>query len=188
MPLFEWERDLFVFLHGLNSESLNPLMIFVSSFIPWLPITFFLLYYVFKAQSKRNFFVILSYLVLLLAMSDSSTSYFFKNLFGRLRPCHMEELKEFIIEFGQRCGGKNGFFSSHASNSFALGAFLLNFGIIPRSYKIMTWSFLILIAYSRIYLGVHLPLDVIMGAIWGIFLSKLWIFLTKNSLKELVGA
>ncbi len=159
-------------------------MVFLSSFFPWLPIAIFILYFIFKKQNRTDFVIIFFYLFLLLAMTDSSTSYFFKNIFGRIRPCHMPELKNFIIDFGQRCGGKNGFFSSHAANAFALGSFLISFTKMRKVSKVIVWFILFLIAYSRIYLGVHLPLDVFIGGLWGILLSRLWIFLATNSFKE----
>lgn len=183
MPLFDWEKALFSVLHGFNHPALNQVMIFVSSFTPWVPLAFLLLFFVFKSQERRNFFLITFYFFLLMAVSDSSTSYFFKNLFARLRPCHMTEIADIMVNFGQKCGGKNGFFSSHAANSIAMGAFLLSFGKTPKLLHISIWIFLILICYSRIYLGVHLPLDVIVGSLWGLSLAQVWIYLTKNSVK-----
>lgn len=188
MPLFEWEKSLFLLLQGSPYHTLNQFMIFISSFTPWLPIAGLLLFFVYQQQSRRNFFIVVGYVLLLMALSDSSTSYFFKNLFSRLRPCHMPELKDSIIQFGQHCGGKNGFFSSHAANSFALGSFLMAFGVVPKWLKSIVWIFLFLIAYSRVFLGVHLPLDVIVGAIWGLLLSQLWILLAKRSFTEPVSS
>ena len=92
-----------------------------------------------------------------------------------------------MVDFGQRCGGKHGFFSSHAANSFALGYFLMSFAKVPKFLKISIWMFLFLIAYSRIYLGVHLPLDVIVGSLWGLALSRMWVFIAKNSVTEPVS-
>ena len=183
MPLFNWEKELFIILQGLNLPFLNPFMTLVSSFTPWVPLVFLLLFFVFKNHERRHFYIISLYFFLLIAVSDSSTSYFFKNLFERLRPCHMPELIDVIAQFGQKCGGKNGFFSSHAANSIAMGRYLLTFGKLPKLVNLSIWAFLILICYSRIYLGVHLPLDVIVGSVWGLTLAKLWIYLTKNSLK-----
>lgn len=158
-------------------------MIFISSFFPWIPIALLVFFYIFKNNPKYNFFIILLYFALLIAVTDSSTSYFFKNLFSRLRPCYMPELKDVIVNFGQSCGGRNGFFSSHAANAVALGTFLMAFANMPSLFNYGIWFLLALISYSRIYLGVHLPMDIIVGCLWGFTLSKLWIYLAKNSLR-----
>ena len=67
------------------------------------------------------------------------------------------------------CGGRYGFFSAHASNSFSLAIF---FGLFLRSsYRLLILLFAIyafLISYSRIYLGVHYPIDILVGTIFGI--------------------
>ena len=98
----------------------------------------------------------------------------FKNNFERLRPCHEASLADIIHTVRDKCGGHYGFISSHASNSFALAVFLS--GFIRRRYRyfplfILIWASVV--SYSRIYLGVHYPFDVIVGAIFGSLLGYL---------------
>jgi undecaprenyl-diphosphatase len=104
--------------------------------------------------------------------------------FERLRPCQNPNLKEWIHLVGG-CGGMYGFASSHAANSFALACCLIK---IYSSKRWLFWSILIwaiIVSYSRIYVGVHYPGDVITGALIGIFISLLLNYLlTVTKLKN----
>jgi len=174
MALTTLEKSFFFLLHGHNSPFLNQLMLFFSGYLPWLPLAGWLLYRVWRKYAQRHFFLIGILTVLLLAVVDTSTSYFFKNFIQRLRPCKMNELKGSIAQFGQGCGGKWGFFSSHAANAAALVHFLLAFARPSRTLRVCAWAVVILVGYSRIYLGVHLPLDVIVGWCWGWLVASAW--------------
>ena len=96
----------------------------------------------------------------------------FKDHFQRLRPCYNEYIKDSLRLVKENCGGKYGFFSAHASNSFSLAIF---FGLLFKNrirYIIMiTIVYASLISYSRIYLGVHYPIDIIFGSFFGIFVG-----------------
>ena len=93
----------------------------------------------------------------------------FKDSFQRLRPCHNESLKDTLRLVKENCGGKYGFFSAHASNSFSLAIF---FGLLfknrIRYIILITIVYASLISYSRIYLGVHFPIDIIIGSSFGL--------------------
>ena len=92
----------------------------------------------------------------------------FKVQIGRLRPCYDDEVKSLLRLVKPTCGGKFSFFSGHASNSFALAVF---FGLILKPTNSFHFPVLLLIAfliaYSRVYIGVHFPLDIFVGAIAG---------------------
>lgn len=120
------------------------------------------------------------FLILLIASSDATSSYFFKNFFQRLRPCRTEDLRDLIYNFGQKCGGKYGFFSSHASNSFAILLFLIQCFKVSTTMKMMLVIAVVIISYSRIYLGVHLPLDIIIGGLYGGLMGLAWGKIFKN--------
>ncbi len=92
----------------------------------------------------------------------------FKYGFKRLRPCHDENIVHLIRLVKERCGGLYSYFSAHASNSMAIAVFfslLLKDNIKYLSYLLIIWA--LFVAYSRIYIGVHFPLDVLTGAIIG---------------------
>jgi len=104
----------------------------------------------------------------LIALSDLSSVHFFKNVFERLRPCHDPELIDRVHLVNGECGGAFGFVSSHAANCFALAVFLVK--ILGKAYRhftplILLWA--AVVAYSRIYLAVHFPGDVLCGALLG---------------------
>ena len=96
----------------------------------------------------------------------------FKDSFKRLRPCYNESIIDSLRLVKENCGGKYGFFSAHASNSFSLAIFFGLLFINRISYIIMiTIVYASLISYSRIYLGVHYPIDIIFGSFFGIFVG-----------------
>ncbi len=118
------------------------------------------------------------FLLILILISDQ-TSNLFKNYFERLRPCHDEQIFNSMRLVKNSCGGLYSFFSAHASNSFALASFffLVYYKIIKR--KIILFFILAsLVSYSRVYIGVHYPLDIIIGAFFGFtsgfILFKFW--------------
>ena len=124
---------------------------------------------------RQTLFLLLSIGVLIL-VTDQVTN-FFKYGFERLRPCHNSEIQDVIRIVKKGCGGLYGYFSGHASNSFALATY---FSIIfsSRFTKIQYALYLIAacIAYSRVYIGVHYPLDIISGALFG----SLWAFVFSS--------
>lgn len=159
-----------------------------SSMYVWLPLIALLLWRTYTRFSKRQFYIATLMMILLLAVTDSSTSYFFKNLVQRLRPCKMPEIRPLIPDFSQGCGGKWGFFSAHSANSAALLHFMSAFALRKKFEIVCCWIFVILIGLSRIYLGVHFPLDVLVGWSWGLTLAVLWKQLARLTLTEQVSA
>jgi undecaprenyl-diphosphatase len=108
----------------------------------------------------------------LVICSDRVSSGIFKPLFERPRPCHNEAIKDLVYLPNGHCGGAYGFISSHSCNVFALASFITL--LLKKHYKKIAWVMFIwaiLVAYSRIYMGVHYPGDVIVGAAVGILIG-----------------
>ncbi len=180
--MFEFLKDLdikiFLFLNGINSPTADFLMYWLSHKTIWIPLYAFLIFLLYR-QYYRKVIIILILVALLITISDQVSVFMFKNVFLRLRPCHEPALEGLVYApFG--CGGRYGFISSHASNVFALAVFvvlLLRNRFSPYIYGLFIWA--ALVSYSRIYLGVHYPADIVGGALMGtleaFFIYALWI-------------
>ena len=178
------DTELFLFLNGLHVDWLDPVMTFISGKITWAPFYLVLLFLVIK-KYKRQSILILIGVVLLIVCSDQISSGIFKPIFERPRPCHNEAIKDLVYLPNGHCGGAYGFISSHACNTFALAVFITH--ILKRYYKKIAWVMFIwasLVAYSRIYMGVHYPGDVVVGAIVGMLvgfiISKLYDIISRK--------
>jgi undecaprenyl-diphosphatase len=173
-----FDRSLFLFINSLHLEWLNPLMVFFSGGLIWLPLMVAPLWMAYRSLDKKYFFLFFLFLLLAIIASDVTSSYIFKNIFNRMRPCRIAELKDLVYDFGQKCGGKFGFVSSHASNSIALAVFSLRSLSFKKSYAILIIALPLIISYSRVYLGVHYPGDILGGAMIGVFwaLMMSWCF------------
>jgi undecaprenyl-diphosphatase len=167
--LNQWDTNIFLALNGLNHPLLDPVMIFISdSKIPI--ITLLVLFIVFGyLKLKKHIFIAIICAMVGIGISDSVSSRVFKPGFKRLRPCKVEVLKDKVHLAGKKCwGGKYGFFSSHASNTFTMALFFwLLFRRFNRGF-VLLFPYAILVSYSRIYLAKHYPGDLFAGAIFGL--------------------
>ncbi len=147
-------------------------MYYASSTTFWIPF-YILLFTLIAVKYKWYSLLALLFVIIAVALADLTSVHLFKNVFQRLRPCYNTELVD-VINNIVGCGGKYGFVSSHAANSFAIVAITIK--LIGDKYKWINWLMPfwgILILYSRVYLGKHYPGDVIAGAILGILIAYL---------------
>jgi len=167
------DQQLFLFLNSCNSPFWDKVMHMVSGIAIWIPLYLAILIYL-GFRYKRKFIIILLFIILAAALADHISVHLFKNVFHRLRPCHEPSLEGLIHLVNGHCGGKYGFVSSHATNSFNIAIISLLF-IRRRWFTISIILWALTVGYSRIYLGVHYPGDVICGSIlgaligWGIY-------------------
>jgi len=163
--LIQIDTKLFLFLNGLNSESFDVIMWWVSGKTTWWP--FYLLLFGFMAWRKRWQLVpMILFIALVITLADQSSVHLFKNVFQRLRPCHEPSLEGLVHLVNNKCGGQYGFVSSHAANTFGL-ATLLYLWIGRRWFSLLMILWAVMVGYSRIYLGVHYPGDVLFGSLLG---------------------
>ena len=165
--LAELDKDLFFFLNGLHTSWLDPVMYYISQTLTWLPVYLLLLWVLIKNYGWRTLLWLVG-LALAITIADQVTSGLMKPFFERFRPSRDPAFAEGLVHVvnGYR-GGKFGFASSHAANAFAVATFLY---LLLRNKVRYTGYFFImaaLIAYSRIYLGVHYPADILAGGAIG---------------------
>lgn len=178
--LKQFDRELFLLINGCNSEAFDSIMVLISGKFSWIPFYAFLFYLMIRVVGK-NIIYIIPAVVLLITLSDQGSVILFKNHFQRLRPCHEESLKPIIHLANGSCGGQFGFISSHASNTMAISVFVLLFLRNKyRTYLSLIILFPFIVSYSRIYLGVHYPGDVVCGMIFGAAIGCLVAVLTQK--------
>lgn len=171
--LISWDKELFLFLNGMHSGFWDVVMSGASNKFLWIPLYVLLIYRVIRDHKKNAPWIILT-LILVVAAGDLLSVHGFKNVFMRLRPCHDPELEGLVHIVNNKCGGQFGFYSSHAANHFAVAVFMiLVFRGRFRYFAPLMLLWAGTIAYSRIYLGVHFPLDVLAGTLAGILMGYL---------------
>ena len=173
--ILDQDNSLFIFLNSLGSEFFDKYWLFISeSDIIEVLYLFLVIEFLrfFKIKDLKSIIIFLLSMILMIVFTDQSSN-FFKVFFERLRPCHNPELIEIIRIVKDGCGGLYGFFSAHAANTFAFASFIYFLTPNEKNYKRTSFFLFIwasIISYSRIYIGVHFPLDILIGAIYG-FLS-----------------
>jgi PAP2 superfamily. len=163
------DQQLFLFLNSHNSPFWDTVMYTISGRIIWVPLYLAILLYL-GFKYKRKFLIIIPFIIIAVTLADQVSVQLFKNIFMRLRPCHEPSLAGMVHLVNGECGGLYGFVSSHASNSFNVALLSLMF-IKKRWYTISIIIWALVIGYSRIYLGVHYPGDVVCGSMVGAFIG-----------------
>jgi undecaprenyl-diphosphatase len=179
----QYDKELFLFLNNLGTSTWDNFWLVITNKLTFIPLYAVLLYLVYKNLGLKPLLLLVLVIVAMITFTDQVTN-IFKDSFERLRPCREDGVKEFMRFIAPRCG-KYGFFSGHSSNSMAAAVFA---GLLLRPYYkklifiLLFWS--AMVAYSRIYVGVHYPLDIICGMSFGAFAGYGFYWLSKFIIKR----
>ena len=182
--ILEYDQKVFLWLNNLGNESFDWFWMLMTNKLFNFFVYSIALIYLLKKIKIKSLVLMIMFLSILILISDQ-TSNLFKNFFERLRPCHDEQIINSMRLVKDSCGGLYSFFSAHASNSFSLASFFffVYYKIIQRKI-ILFFVLACLVSYSRVYIGVHYPLDIITGTVFGFvsgfILFKFWIFSLKR--------
>ena len=172
--IFAIDSRLFLFLNGLNSSWLDGVMTTLTEMWVWLPIYLLIIYWAVRQYGKRCWWVFLA-VALVILCTDQLSAHVFKPVFHRLRPCYNTDFQDLINLPKGLAGGRYGFVSSHAANTFGVATFL-----IPTLRKYRPWPAIVLLAwatiasYTRIYIGYHYPSDILCGALLGVLIGLIF--------------
>jgi undecaprenyl-diphosphatase len=183
--LIHLDKNVFIFLNGLGSETYDSLWLCITKQINWTPLFLIIFYLLQKKLGWKKFGFYILFTAVLILVCDQTTN-LFKIYFQRIRPCNDDEIKSLIRIV--KSSDTFSFFSGHAANSMATTVFTF---LILKHYNQRIYSlffFPLIFAYSRIYLGMHFPGDIITGylcgALFGFIFYKMYLkyFLVPNAL------
>lgn len=165
------DKELLVFLNGLGSNQYDAFWLLITKQFNWIPYFLILLIILQKRIGWKKLGIALIFIAILITFTDQTTNVF-KNYFQRIRPCYDEEIMHIIRVV--KSSRTFGFFSGHASNSCASMTFV--FLLLRKYYKyaFVVFLFPLIYAYSRIYLGLHFPLDILTGYLYGVLTGVLF--------------
>ena len=168
--LLKYDTELFLYLNNLGSESWDGFWLIVTEKWSSIPLYLILLYLVYRQLGTKGTIIVLVFVAALVAATDQFAN-LFKYGIERPRPCRVENLQASMRFVAKYCG-RFGYFSGHAANSMGVAVFI---GLLLKNYYkylpflLLFWA--VIIGYSRIYLGVHYPFDVVSGMFFGALLG-----------------
>lgn len=175
--LLSLDEKLLLFFNSVHSTWLDSLMFSITDGKVWAPLFLFTIIFIIVKFKGKGFFMLL-FVALVITLGDQISSSLLKPLIGRLRPSHEPHLEGILHIVNNYRGGLYSFVSSHATNSFGVATML--WLLIGKQYKWISvfFGWALIFSFTRVYLGVHYPGDILGGAILGISIAFgiNWIF------------
>lgn len=189
--ILELDKKLLLFFNSMHHPCVDQVMYYFTKTFFWLPLYALLIFFIFKNYKTRGWYVLLG-AAITVVLADQLTSTLMKPFFARLRPSHEPTLHGLVHIVNNYRGGLYGFASSHAANTFGTALFV--WLVLKQYYRWIGWIFLwaVLMTYTRIYLGVHYPGDIAVGAAVGLlsgwigFRCSTWL-LNRSSKTEITS-
>lgn len=176
------DTTLFLWLNSMHTPFWDQIMYWVTDRFFWFPFYALLLLFLGKRYRMQAIGMV-SVIILTIVVADKIASGVFKPVFARLRPCYEPAIQPFV-HLVRGCGGEYGFVSSHASTTFGMALCL--WLLLRKEYTnigyLFLWAFVV--SYSRIYVGVHYPLDLLVGALVGIITALVLMYSYRLLLKK----
>ena len=183
--IVEWDRNTFIFLNNLGIEQYDHFWITVTDFKNWTPLFIFFIALIFWKYPKREAVLVIVTLLMMVWFVTTLTD-LTKHAIARLRPNNTEDINTLIRIL--KTPSTYSFFSGHASSSFSIATLLVLF-----LRKRFVWSWLVyfwalLMVASRIFVGVHFPVDIIVGALVGALSALFFYFLYVRLIAPATGS
>jgi len=179
--LIQADKSLFLYFNGIHNPFFDKIMWIITQSWTWIPLYIAIIVHI-SVRYKRQAILIVFFAIVSVILSDLVSVYLFKEVFCRLRPSHNPEFEGIVHIINGYKGGYYGFISSHAANSFSVAVFTLL--VVRRkwfSVSIIAWA--CIFSYSRIYVGVHYPADLTVGALTGAAIASAMYIILKNTTK-----
>ena len=160
------DRAIFLTLNGMHTPYLDSFMYIFTSKLVWIPLYASILYVLYRNMNIRMVIFTTLMFALLIVIADQTCSSILRPIFERPRPSRNPEIADLVHIVNGKRGGMYGFPSCHAANTFALACFvMLLFKNKALTTFFMLWA--IVTCYTRIYVGVHYPGDLLFGTVVG---------------------
>lgn len=187
--LIDKDIELFYLINGHRSDFFDYVFSFLSHSLSFIIAILVATAFLTIKKFNKKFWILIILVALSFLFADRISVICFKDVFERLRPSHalagvnLVKLDSWRLVFDHK-GGQFGFVSSHAANVFSLATIFVILGKRYKAFSILIILWAVLVAYSRVYCGVHYPGDVVCGAFLGILIGYLIILLYKYLQKK----
>jgi len=179
--IIQYDKELFVFLNGLGNDNWDFFWLTITDQLSWIPLYLLFLYLLYNSLGWKKTLVLFVFTAVLVTFSDQFVN-LIKNSFERLRPNRDPSMNEFIRIL--KNSGSFSFVSGHATTSTAVSLFMHLTLRKHYKYTLLFFIWPILFAYSRVYIGVHFPVDISMGILLGVLIGFIFYNLSLKLLQK----